>query len=131
MRVGLRIFATKWFARFARKEKIDDARLREAVIRVEGGSVDAELGGGLVKQRVAYPGGGRSGGYRTIIAYRASARTVFLYGFAKKQRENIEPADLENLKKLAKRLLTLNDAEIAGAVAEGELIEVRYGDEDE
>ena len=57
---GLRIFATKWFVRFARKEKIDDARLHEAVVRIERGSVDAELGGDLVKQRIAQPGRGAS-----------------------------------------------------------------------
>ena len=120
----LRIFATKWFVRFARKEKIEDERLREAIARAEEGSVDAELGGNLIKQRVARQGRGRSAGYRTVIAYHANARSVFLYGFAKSERENIQTADLENLKNLAKRLLTLTDAEIETAVAESELIEV-------
>jgi hypothetical protein len=60
---------TKVFARFARKERLDDARLCEAVSRAERGSVDADLGGHLIKQRVARPGGGRSGGTRVLIAY--------------------------------------------------------------
>jgi hypothetical protein len=69
----LRIFATKAFARFARKERLENRRLAEAIARAEHGSIEAELGGGLIKQRV----GGRSGGYRTVIAYRAEQRSVF------------------------------------------------------
>ena len=59
----MRIFETKWFARFARKEKIEAVRLREAIERAEQGGIDAELGGNLIKQRVAREGGGRSGGF--------------------------------------------------------------------
>ena len=73
----MRIFKTKWFARFARHEQIMDAGLREAIERVERGLIDADLGGGLIKQRVARRGQGRSGGYRTIIAYRAKKRRCF------------------------------------------------------
>jgi len=40
---------------------IDD-RLCEAVERAESGLIDANLGGGLIKQRVARLGQGRSGG---------------------------------------------------------------------
>jgi hypothetical protein len=69
----LRVFTTKVFARFARKERLDDHRLCEAVTRAERGSIDAALGGDLIKQRVARSGGGRSGGYRTVIAYREGA----------------------------------------------------------
>lgn len=127
--VRLRIFETKWFARFARKEKIEAARLREAVERAEQGSVDAELGGNLIKQRVARDGGGRSGGFRTIIAYRTKTRSVFVYGFAKNERDNIDRDDLEILKKLARRFLTMKDDEIKKAVAEGELIEVSHDDD--
>jgi hypothetical protein len=78
---GLRVFVTKVFARFARKERLDDERLCEAIGRAEHGSIDADLGASLIKQRVARQGGGRSGGYRTIIAFRAGKRSVFLYGF--------------------------------------------------
>jgi hypothetical protein len=123
----LRIFATKWFARFARKEKIDDEQLHEAIARAERGNIDAELGGNLIKQRVARRGRGRSGGYRTVIAYHANSRSIFLYGFAKNERENVETPDLENLKKLAKRLLALSSAEIDAALAERELIEAPGG----
>lgn len=82
----MRIFKTKWFARFARKERVGDARLREAIDRAEKGGIDAALGGNLIKQRVARDGGGKSGGFRTIIAFRAKERSIFLYGFAKNER---------------------------------------------
>ena len=127
----MRVFETKWFARFARKEKIEAAQLREAIARAEQGSVDAELGGNLIRQRVARQGGGRSGGFRTVIAYRSKTRSVFLYGFAKNMLDNIDKDDLDILKKLAKRFLTMNDKELAKAVAEKELIEVSYDDKDD
>jgi hypothetical protein len=73
------VFATKVFAWFARNERLDDRRLCEAVARASRGLVDADLGGNLFKQRIARPGRGRSGGYRTIIAFRASQRSVFLW----------------------------------------------------
>jgi hypothetical protein len=57
--------------------------------------VDANLGGGLIKQRVARPGQGRRGGFRNLMAYRAGAHTVFLYGFAKNERDNIGPDELD------------------------------------
>jgi hypothetical protein len=72
----MRVFKTRDFARFARKEGIDDARLCEAIERAERGLIDDDLGGGVIMQRVARPGKGRSGGYRTLIAYRTEARAV-------------------------------------------------------
>jgi hypothetical protein len=127
----LRVFTTKVFARFARKERLEDARLCEAITRAERGSVDADLGGHLIKQRVARPGAGRSGGTRTVIAYRASQRSVFLYGFAKSERDNIDGRELDDLKKLARHYLSYTDAQIAAAVLERELREVICDDQEE
>lgn len=86
----MRIFKTKWLARFARRERITDESLREAIERAGRGLVDADLGGGIIKQRVARSGEGRSGGDRMLVAYRDGVRAVFLYGFAKRERENID-----------------------------------------
>ena len=80
--------------------------------------------GHLIKQRVARPGGGRSGGYRTVIAYRASQRSVFLYGFAKNERDNIDDRELNDLKKLARLYLAHSDTQIAVALESAELKEV-------
>ena len=126
----MRVFATKAFARFARKERLHDKELCEAVARAERGSVDAQLGGGLIKQRVARHGGGRSGGFRTIIAYRASQQSVFLYGFAKNERENINERELNDLKKLAKLFLSYSNSQIAAALAQAELREVICDDQE-
>ena len=127
----MRVFATKAFVRFARKEHLDDPPLSEAIGPPERGLVDADLGGGLIKQRVARPGGGRSGGHRTVIAYRAGQRSVFLYGFAKSARENIDDRELDELRKLAKVYLSLNGEQVALALREEALREVVYDDEEE
>jgi hypothetical protein len=93
----VRIFKTKWFARYARRERIGDESLHEAIERAERGLVDAELGGNVIKQRVARRGQGRSGGYRMLIAYRRGDRAMFLYSFAKSERENIDRDELATL----------------------------------
>jgi hypothetical protein len=124
----LRVFVTKVFARFAREEGLDDKRICEAIMRAESGAIDADLGGGLIKQRVARPGGGRSGGTRTVIAYRTTPRSVFLYGFAKNERDNIDGKELDDLKKLAKHFLSYSDEQIATAVKQNELTEVSCDD---
>jgi hypothetical protein len=129
--VFLRVFATKVFARFARKERLDDRRLCEAVERAGRGLVDADLGGNLIKQRIARPGSGRSGGYRTIVAFRAAQRSVFLYGFAKNERDNIDDREMNDLKRLAKHYLNFSDAQIATALEQSELTEVTCNGEKE
>jgi hypothetical protein len=119
------------FARFARKESLDDGRLCQAIARAESGAVDAELGGGLIKQRVARPGGGRSGGTRTVIAFRAAQLSVFLYGFAKNERDNIDDKELGDLKKLAKHFLSFSEQQIGLAVKQGELTEIICDEQEE
>jgi hypothetical protein len=127
----LRVFTTRVFAPFARKERLDDRQLYEAIARAERGLVDADLGGNLIKQRVARSGSGRSGGYRTVVAFRASQRSVFLYGFAKSERDNIDDRELADLKKLARHYLGYSDAQIAMALQQTELREVMCDDQEE
>jgi hypothetical protein len=129
--VFLRVFATRVFALFAREERLDDRRLCEAVERAGRGLVDADLGGNLIKQRIARPGSGRSGGYRTIVAFRAAQRSVFLYGFAKNERDNIDDREMNDLKRLAKHYLNFSDAQIATALEQSELTEVTCNGEKE
>lgn len=64
---SVRVFKVKGFARFQRRERIADSALARVVRNAEDGLVDADLGGGLVKQRIARPGQGKSGGFRTVI----------------------------------------------------------------
>ena len=96
----LRIFKTKGLVRFADKERIADDSLTEAIERAARGLIDADLDGGIIKQRVARPGRGRSGGYRMLVAYREGDRAVFLYGFAKSERENIGQDELRTLREI-------------------------------
>jgi hypothetical protein len=123
-------FKTKWFTRFARNELIPDASLREAIARVERGLIDADLGGGLIKQRVARQGKGRSGGYRVIVAYRERKRAVFVFAFAKSDRENIDSRELASLRALGNRWLTADETQIALGIREDEIQEVTDGQED-
>ena len=76
----MQTFKTKAFARFAKREALEDPALCEAVRRAREGLIDADLGGGVIKQRVARKGGGRSGGFRTIVLFRRGVLAFFVYG---------------------------------------------------
>jgi hypothetical protein len=122
----LRVFKTKEFSRFARREGVTDSQLCETVRRALHGLVDADLGGGLLKQRVARPGQGRRGGFRILMAFQAERRTVFVYGFAKNERENIQPDELEFWRSVAKAFIGLNESQLKTLLDEGEIHEVKY-----
>jgi len=124
-----RIFKTRWFERFARKEKIRDAALIDAVSRAEKGQVDADLGGGVVKQRIARSGQGKSAGYRTIIFFRRSERAVFAYGFAKSDRTNINADEEKQFKEAARHVLHLTEKQIDELLKNGDFEEVKYEQE--
>lgn len=125
-----RVFKTRWFQRFARKEKIADAVLLNAVARAGKGQVDADLGGGVIKQRIARAGHGKSGGYRTIIFFRRSVLAVFAYGFAKSERGNIDSDEEKQFKEAARHVLRLTEKQIAELVKNGDFVELT-GDEEE
>lgn len=126
-----RIFKNGWFERFARKERIADASLREAVERAESGLVDADLGGGVIKQRVARVGQGKSGGYRTLILFRQGDRAIFAFGFAKGAQANISKADLALLRNAASEAWEWSAGELDRLVALGTLVEIDDGNGDE
>ena len=105
--------------------------MREAIERAAAGLVDADLGGHLIKQRVARPGRGRSGGYRTLIAFRTRDVSVFLYGFAKRERENIDPDELLTLREIGSAWLGADAARIVQALNDEALYEVADGNDKE
>jgi len=125
----LQVFKTRRFARFARQERIANATLLEAIARAERGLIDSDLGGGLIKQRVARQGQGRSGGYRVIVAYRAKAKAILLFGFAKNNRENITPDELVFLRELSENWLAAGAARIQKEIEAGNLKEIEDGEE--
>ena len=124
---GARIFKSKWFQRFAGKERIADSALRDAVRRAGEGQIDADLGGGVIKQRISRPRQGKSGGYRTIILFLRGQRAFFVYGFAKSERGNIDRSDERGFKELAKVLLSLSDEALDTLLAKGKFVEVSDG----
>jgi hypothetical protein len=131
MVVNVRIFKTKWLARFARREGIDDQSLREAIERAEQGLIDADLGGGLIKQRVGRPGRGRSSWYRIIIGYHMKDRSIFLFGFAKNVRDNLEEDVLLSLREKAQIWLAASDARLQKELEIGNLQEIKDDEENE
>ncbi len=124
----MRIFKNKWFVRFARKEGISDAKLCDAVKDAEAGNINADYGGGVIKQRIARPNEGKSGGYRSVILYRKGDKAFFVYGFLKSERENINEAEEREFKKLAKVTFALSEEELAKLVEIGTYTEVQYYD---
>ena len=126
----MRIFKSRWFQRFARRGGIADAILRDAVARAEKGQIDADLGGGVIKQRIARPGQGKSKGYRTIILFRrgtlsGETRAFFVFGFSKSQRANINDDEERQFKEAAKHALALTERQLTELLKRGDFIEVK------
>jgi len=89
-RQTMRIFKSKRFAKFARKERISNETLCAVVLDAEAGRIDANYGGDVIKQRIARPNEGKSGGYRSVILYRKGEKAFFVYGFPKSEQDNID-----------------------------------------
>jgi len=123
------VLMTKAFARFARKAGLADASLTKAAAEVAAGEFDADLGGHVYKQRVARVGGGKSGGFRTIILFKVGGHSFFAHGFAKNEKANVTAKELKALKKLAEVLLTMSEADIDKGIAAGEFVKVEDDDE--
>ena len=121
----MRIFKSRWFQRFARKAGIADADLRQAVARAEKGQIDADLGGEVIKKRIARPGQGRSKGYRTIILFRRGAKAFFEYGFSKSRRANINDNEEAQFKEAAKIVLSLTENALAVRLKRGDFVEAK------
>lgn len=125
----MNIFKNKWFARFARQEGISDGDLCEAIERAERGLIDADLGGNVVKQRIARPNEGRSGGFRSLVAFRFAERAVFVFCFPKNKRDNISPDELKEFRELAKALLGLTEEQLEIAIQDETLTKVKCDEE--
>ena len=123
-------YKTKVFARFARKAGIADSQLSAAAAQVIAGRFDADLGGGVYKQRVARSGGGKSGGFRTLLAFRSGGSLFFVYGFAKNARDNIEDDELQTMRDVVADFLACEDAALDRARLTNELQEMASGNEE-
>lgn len=119
-----RVFKTRYFVRWMRKTDLTNSALCHAVAEMVQGLVDADLGGGVVKKRVAMPGRGKSGGARTLVATNKGNRWFFVFGFEKSDRANISNQELEALQDLAQDLLARTDVQLDLAVQESALEEI-------
>lgn len=126
--VDMPIFKTRTFARWDRKEGLKDAVLRAAVDEMQAGFVDTNLGGGLLKKRMARAGSGKSGGHRTLLATNLRDRWIFLYGFSKNERDNVDDVDLRDLKRIAQAYLGMEEELLNRLLDAGELMEVDDGE---
>jgi hypothetical protein len=122
------VYVTKEFARFQRRSKLSASELIEAAERVGTGRWDANLGGGVFKQRIARKGEGKSGGYRTILCFKRGSHVFFIHGFGKNEKENVSQRELQGLKQLASGLLALREEQITLALRNNELIEAARDD---
>lgn len=121
----MRTFKLKPFARWARKEGLDDDTLLEAVDEMEDGKFDGDLGGKVYKKRIALPGRGKSGSVRTLVAFKNGDMVFFMFGFAKNEKSNINEKELKALKSMAKQVLDKSDAKLKKDIKEKILIEVK------
>lgn len=121
----MQIFKNKDFHRWSRKSKLTDDLLYRSITDVRQGRYEASLGGNIYKKRIGLRGRGKSGGVRTIIAFKKDDKAFFIYGYEKNVRSNITDKEEKALKALAKIYFNFTDAQINKAVKSGELIEVK------
>ena len=130
---AVRVFKTKPLERWARKNTICDEVFREAGKEIAEGSFEADLGQYLFKKRIPRTGGGKSGGYRTIVAFKKANcdRVFFMYGFAKSDKSNITIKERDILSAIARYYVEASDDEIEKLLEAGELFEIQEAQENE
>jgi hypothetical protein len=119
-----RIFKTRYFSRWMEKTELTNQLLLAAVEEMERGLIDADLGGGVFKKRVALPNRGKSGSVRTLIATNKNDRWFFMLGFEKNQRDNINEKELRFLKDFAADLLTISESRLVKSLNNNDLLEI-------
>ena len=125
-----RIFKTRYFVRWMRKTDLTDKALCAAVSEMESGLIDADLGEGVVKKRVAFPGRGKRGSARTLVATNKGNRWFFVFGFEKNERANISKKEVEALRNIATDLLKINSNQLDAHVSDEALQEICHDDQD-
>jgi hypothetical protein len=121
----MRVLYDKEFSRFVKRSGLTEEMLCVTAKEIERGLVDAHLGGFLIKKRVRKPGMGKSGGYRTIVAYQHGNRLMFLHGFDKNDKDNITSRELSALHEFGDLYMSYAEAKVDELVACGLLTEVR------
>jgi hypothetical protein len=81
-----------------------------------------------ISSSIARKGGGRSGGFRTIVFYKAGDRAVFLHLFAKNQQANLSDLERDAYREFAKFFAGLTKETMAALVHERGWKEIPYED---
>lgn len=102
---------TKWFNKWAKKHTVTDRLLLETIENVSNQLGVNNLGSGLFKIRTPKIGKGKRGGIRTFLVYKESEKAIFVYGFSKNKKDNLDKNELKYFKKLAKDLLAIENSE--------------------
>lgn len=125
-----RVFKTRYFSRWMRKTELTDSALCAAVSEMAAGLIEADLGGGVFKKRVALPGRGKSGSARTLVATNKGNRWFFIFGFEKNERANLSTKEVEAVQRIATDLLRLGSSELDAQVVSEALKEICHDSED-
>ncbi len=122
--LSLRVLKDLEFDDWAEKHNVTDAMLCRAAKEIEAGLIDARLGGFLLKKRVAAPGRGKRGSYRTIVGHRQGDRLIFVHGFAKNETENTRK-EKEALRKLCDIYMLTDDKKLAEMIEKKLILEIQ------
>ena len=120
----MRVFKYKLFEKWLRKHGLTNAELKKAIVEIESGLIDANLGGNVYKKRIGKQGQGKSGSYRVILFMRFDDKFIFAHGFAKGEKENISAQELESFKLMAKAFLNVTREQLQALIANQSLIEI-------
>lgn len=126
----LRVLKDVEFNNWAIEYGVTDEMLCVAAKEIEAGLVDARLGGFLLKKRVAAPGRGKSGSYRTIVGHRQAERLIFVHGFAKNEAANITKSEKTALRKLCDIYMGADDKKLAQMIAQDTILEIECDEPD-
>ena len=122
----MKIFKYRLFEKWAKKHGVSDDDLKKAVIEIESGLYDANLGGNVYKKRVGRLGEGKRGAYRTILLMKKDDKIIFAHGFSKGEKDNITKNELEDFKMMAQTFLNLSQTQIDTLINNKNLIELSH-----
>ncbi len=115
----------KWFNKWARKNALSDKALIDTIDNVSANLGSVNLGGGLFKVRTPKIGKGKSGGFRTILIFKEKEIAIFVYGFAKTDKDNLDREELKYFKMLAKDLIKIKSSELVKLKKQGSFISLK------
>ncbi|ATQ68101.1 MULTISPECIES: type II toxin-antitoxin system RelE/ParE family toxin [Methylosinus] len=108
----MEIHVPKSLQRDGKKAGLTDEDYRTAIRKAERGLIDADLGGGLIKQRIPRDRLSGARGSRAIIFYKRGKLAIFLHLFAKSTKGNLTDSELAEFLEFGRNLDRLTDIEL-------------------